>query len=274
MSRTLKESRQKLYEYSQGLEEQVKERTKELTVANSRLRELDRMKSDFVSIASHQLRTPLTATKGYVSMLLEGTYGVISDKVERALKMLYASNERLVRIVDDLLDLSRIESGKFQYTFAKVSLADLLADVVKELSIAAEIKKLKIIQNAPKHDDRFDISADAEKLRQTFLNLLDNAIKYTKKGYIEIKIAKDAHSEYVRVSVKDTGVGIPLEDQAKLFEQFVRGKEGSRASAVGSGIGLYIAKKIVEDHSGRIWAESEGVGKGSTFIVILPVWTK
>lgn len=270
MSRSLKESRQKLYEYSHGLEEQVKARTKELTEANSRLRELDRMKSDFVSIASHQLRTPLTATKGYVSMLLEGTYGTISDKVGSALKMLYASNERLVRIVDDLLDLSRMESGKFQYTFAKVSLADLLADVVKELAVAAEIKKLKIIWNTPEHAERFGISADEEKLRQTFLNLLDNAIKYTRRGYVEIKIAQDKRPGYVRVSVKDTGIGISSEDQTRLFEQFVRGKEGSRASAVGSGIGLFIAKKIVKDHSGDIWAESEGVGKGSTFIVVLP----
>jgi len=272
MSRTLKESRKKLYEYSQGLEEQVKERTKELTVANSQLRELDRMKSDFVSIASHQLRTPLTATKGYVSMLLEGTYGTISNKAEGALRMVYASNERLVRIVDDLLDLSRMERGKFQYRFAKFSLVDLLEGIVKELAITVEVKKLKIVWNAPEHAEQFCVSADEEKLRQTFLNILDNAIKYTLKGHIEIKIAKDTQPDYIRVSIKDTGIGISIEEREKLFERFVRGKGGSHVSASGSGIGLYIAKKIVDDHNGHIWAESEGRGKGSTFIVTLPAY--
>ena len=272
MSSALKKSRQELYEYSQGLEEQVKERTKELTVANSRLRELDRMKSEFVSIASHQLRTPLTATKGYISMLLEGSYGDLSENVRNALNKVYASNERLVRIVNDLLDISRIERGKFQYTFAKISLPDLLESAVKELTIAAEIQKLRILWKMPANPERFMVSADEEKLRQTFLNVLDNAIKYTLKGHVEIKIAQDTQPGYIRVSIKDTGIGISIEERKKLFERFVRGKGGSHVSASGSGLGLYIAKKIVDDHHGRIWAESEGLGKGSTFIVTLPAY--
>jgi len=270
MSRALKKSRQELYEYSQGLEEQVKERTKELTVANSRLRELDRMKSEFVSVASHQLRTPLTATKGYISMILEGSYGDLSDNVRVALNKVYASNERLVRIVNDLLDLSRIESGKFEYTFSKISLPNLLESAVRELNISAEIKNLRILWKIPANPERFTVSADEEKLRQTFLNLLDNAIKYTLKGHIEIKIVEDSRPGYIRISIKDTGIGISPDEQKKLFEQFVRGKGGSHVSASGSGIGLYIAKKIVDDHHGHIWAESEGPGKGSTFIVTLP----
>ncbi len=270
MSRALKKSRQELYEYSQGLEEQVKERTKELTVANSRLRELDRMKSEFVSVASHQLRTPLTATKGYISMILEGSYGDLSENVRVALNKVYASNERLVRIVNDLLDLSRIESGKFEYTFSKISLPNLLESAVRELNISAEIKNLRILWKIPANPERFTVSADEEKLRQTFLNLLDNAIKYTLKGHIEIKIVEDSRPGYIRISIKDTGIGISPDEQKKLFEQFVRGKGGSHVSASGSGIGLYIAKKIVDDHHGHIWAESEGPGKGSTFIVTLP----
>ncbi|MBI1888388.1 MAG: sensor histidine kinase [Candidatus Spechtbacteria bacterium] len=272
MSSALKKSRQKLYEYSQGLEEQVKERTKELTAANSRLRQLDQMKSEFVSIASHQLRTPLTATKGYISMLLEGSYGDLSKDVRVALNKVYASNERLVRIVNDLLDISRIESGKFQYTFAKISLPDLLENVVKEFTIAAEIQKLRILWEMPANPERFVVSADEEKLRQTFLNLLDNAIKYTPKGHIEVKIVQDVRPGYIRVSIKDTGIGISGEERGELFERFVRGKGGAHVNASGSGIGLYIAKKIVDDHHGRIWAESEGPGKGSTFIVTLPIY--
>jgi signal transduction histidine kinase len=272
MSSALKKSQQELYEYSQGLETQVKERTKELTIANSRLRELDRMKSEFVSIASHQLRTPLTATKGYISMLLEGSYGDLSRNVHDTLSKVYASNERLVRIVNDLLDISRIERGKFQYTFRKISLPDLLESAVKELTIAAAIQKLSIQWKMPANPERFMVSADEEKLRQTFLNILDNAIKYTLKGHIEIKITQDTQPGYIRVSIKDTGIGISIADQKKLFERFVRGKGGSHVSASGSGIGLYIAKKIVDDHHGRIWAESEGLGKGSTFIVTLPMY--
>ncbi len=235
----------------------------QLKEANKKLKKLDEAKSEFISIASHQLRTPLSAVKGYAAMLLEE---VKDPERKDALNKIFLSNERLIKLVNDLLNLSRIERGKLQFNFKERQLADILDSVVAEFQMLAVKRGLKI------NYERVNLpllKIDEDKLRQVFINIIDNAIKYTLKGKITVKTYLDEDS--VTIAVRDTGVGMKQEDINSIYEKFQRGKTGIDICPSGTGIGLYIAHKIVEAHNGRIWAESKGVNQGSTFYVKLPL---
>ncbi|MBU1102846.1 ATP-binding protein [Patescibacteria group bacterium] len=252
--------------FSQTLQQEVDRQTAELKKANIELRKLDQAKSDFISIASHQLRTPLSAIKGFLSMVVEGSYGAVNADVKDKLEKTYESNERLSRLVDDLLDLSHMEGGKMEFHFAKVDFGAMVASVAEELALQAAKKKLKLEFANP--SQQLFVLADEEKLRQVVMNLIDNAIKYTEKGGVEISLGKtDGHVEF---SVKDTGLGMTPEELANLFKKFVRGANAPRYHTEGSGVGLYVAKLLIEAHKGEVWAESEGEGRGSTFFVKMP----
>jgi len=233
----------------------------------TREKELDQAKSDFISIASHQLRTPLTVIKGYVSMILEGSFGQVASQQKEQLTKVYEANERLINLVQDLLDVSRIESGKMQFVFTPNDLNTLVASVVEELKTTADSKKLYLkfqtLKTLPK------IKIDPEKLRQVIMNLIDNAIKYTVAGGVEISLVKRENK--VRFIVADTGMGIKGEDMPQLFKKYSRGSKINDKSVSGTGLGLYVGKIIVEAHGGKIWAESEGEGKGSKFCFELPI---
>ncbi len=252
------------------IREQLAALTEELKKANEDLKKLDKAKSEFISIASHQLRTPLSVIKGYISMLLEGSYGEVPEKAKDVLSKMEANNQRLNNLIDDLLDLSRIEGGRMQFEWAFISFAELIQSVVSDLKMVAEKKGLtfKWINEAP---EKMYVRADKEKLRQVVMNLIDNAIKYTPQGSIEVKLVKTKENK-ARLAIKDTGIGMDAEELALLFGKFVRGKKTPRLWTEGSGLGLYVAKKIIEEHKGNVWAESEGEGKGSTFFVELPVY--
>ncbi|MEK9209580.1 MAG: HAMP domain-containing sensor histidine kinase, partial [Patescibacteria group bacterium] len=238
--------------------------------ANKRLVKLDREKSEFLSIATHQLRTPMTVVKGYISMILEGTFGRFEEKAKEALAKVYTSNERLIKLIDDLLNISRIERGKMEYDFQELALEKLVGDVVSELKPVAERKNLKLVWQESK--DLPKVKFDESKMRQVVLNLIDNAIKYTEKGEIVLKLERA--NQKIRLSVKDTGEGIEKEKLPLLFKRYSR-LAGSKSiyarHTQGMGLGLYVAKRIIDDHKGKIWAESEGEGKGSTFFVELSV---
>ncbi|MBZ9571936.1 hypothetical protein KJA15_01180 [Patescibacteria group bacterium] len=240
----------------------------QLEVANVELERLDKARAEFISIASHQLRTPLTAIKGYISMVLEKAYGKIPGKIEKPLKNVYESNKRLTRLVNDLLSVSRIESGRLEMKFEKVSLEDIISSIVGELKTKAKEKKLYLKWEKPKISLP-KISIDRDKIRQVILNVIDNAIKYTEKGGIKINLK--SQNSNLRITVEDTGVGLTKEESELLFESFVRGKAGVQFWTGGAGLGLYISKKFVEMHKGKVWVESEGKGKGSTFYIELPV---
>jgi signal transduction histidine kinase len=252
---------------------EIKQR-EELQRAYAKLKELDEAKSEFVSIASHQLRTPLTAIKGYISMILEGSYGALNGTQERPMKSVYESNERLIRLVNDLLNISRIESGRIDMKWAQRSTADIIKSVIEEIGIKAQEKKLKLIFEKPE-EPLPEISLDEEKIRNVLLNVVDNAIRYTKKGKIIIRtyVKQDASQKRkdLIIEVKDTGDGMTQEEINHLFESFSRGGAGTRMSTEGAGLGLYIAKQFMKLHKGKIWAESQGRGEGSTFFVELPV---
>ena len=249
-----------------------------LAMANDQLRKLDNAKSEFISIASHQLRTPLTAVKGFVSLLMEGTYGDINAKARDALNKVYISNERLIQLVENLLNVSRMESGRIEYEFKNGKIEDVLDEIKDNLLFIARKKGLYLNFNLPK-EPLPEIKMDFGKMREVLTNLIDNGIKYASRGGVTVRAELAAanlqlttnNPQLIRITVSDTGIGIPKDSLPYLFEKFSRGKDTARLHATGTGLGLYVAKNIVEAHHGKLWAESEGEGKGSRFILELPV---
>jgi signal transduction histidine kinase len=239
-----------------------------LSSANDSLRKLDNAKSEFISIASHQLRTPLTAIKGYTSLLLEGAYGALTDKLRETLNKVYMSNERLIALVEDLLNLSRIEAGRMEYKYEKFKMEDLCREIYDTFVIRAKEKKLELNFKYPEQL-LSEVTNDRNKLREVVSNLVDNAIKYTPGGWVKLDLSQNG--ENVRVAVSDSGVGILPEELPHLFEKFTRGKEGAKVNTGGTGLGLHVGRRMMEALHGKIWAESEGAGKGSTFFVEIPV---
>lgn len=239
-----------------------------LAAAYKSLEKLDIAKTEFISMASHQLRTPLSAIKGYISMLLEDSYGKIPSKAKEKLENVFQSNERLIRLVNDLLNISKIELGKMELEKEKTNIENLIQSCYQEMKIATEKKGLNFVFKKPE-PPLPEIAIDALKIRQAILNLIDNAIKYTTKGEIVINAKKtDSH---VLISVKDTGAGLIKKEQEEIFAGFARGSAGITHFVEGTGLGLYIAKKYLELHRGKIWVESEGKEKGATFFVELPI---
>jgi len=253
--------------------EEIERLAHDLELANVELKRLDQAKSEFISIASHQLRTPLTIIKGYISMIREGSYGKVSPEIGTTMNKVYLSNERLIKLVNDLLDLSRMESGRMKYEFAEMDLKALVDSIVDEFQLPAKDKGINIARSQSQAGGLPKIFGDAWKLRQVIFNLVDNSLKYTNAGGIEIKLEKEDDS--LKLSVKDSGIGMSQETAGAVFHKFVRGgKEASKINAGGTGLGLYIAKRIVDDHKGEIWAESDGEGKGSTFFIKIPISAK
>lgn len=240
-----------------------------LAMANQRLKKLDQAKSEFISIASHQLRTPLTSIKGFISLILEGSYGPVVPEVQNALNKVYMSNERLIQLVEDLLSISRIESGRIKFDMKKTDMVQLAKEVVEMFVLRAKEKGLDLVVDVPHNEKIPEIPADANKMREVLSNLIDNAIKYTDKGSVTISIHR--HIDTVRITIADTGMGVDSEDVPYLFQKFSRGKNVDRVHANGTGLGLYVGKNIVEAHHGRIWVESDGKDSGSKFHVELPV---
>lgn len=229
---------------------------------------ISRAKTEFISIASHQLRTPLTAIKGYISMILEGTYGRLTGRAKQPMENVYESNERLINLINDLLNISRLEAGKLKLEPEEVSPEELVKSVINELKIKTKEKGIylrmeKLAKPLPK------ILIDRAKIRQVVLNIVDNAIRYTEKGGITIKLKIE--NLKLKIVISDTGEGMNEQELSKIFKSFSRGLAGSKHYTEGAGLGLYVAKRFVEMHKGRAWAESEGKGKGSTFYIELPV---
>lgn len=238
----------------------------ELQIANTKLKELDQLKSEFLSLATHQLRAPLTAIMGYASMLLEGDYGEFPAQGKGAVDIIVTSCKNLVSIVGEFLDISRIEQGRMVYNNEKFDMRNLVAEVVSELKPNIEKAKLTVTEHLPEGED-WSVNADKGKIKQIIGNLIDNAIKYTPQGGIEVSISD---GDKVRVSVKDSGIGIESSEIGKLFAKFSRTKDAHKTNTTGTGLGLFIAKKMLEAQDGNIGVTSEGSGKGSTFYIELP----
>lgn len=258
--------------------EELQRLSNKLTLANKKLRKLDTAKTDFLSMASHQLRSPIGTARGYLSLLIDGSYGEVSSKQNEAMNKLYANNDRMSQLIEDLLSVTKIESGKLEFNFSQCQIEDLCREVVDSLMLKAKGLGLYLNYEQPK-EPLPELMIDGPKVREVISNIVDNAVKYTPSGGVTVKVElrpKDNQefSDYVRVSVTDTGIGIPASELPYLFAKFSRGKNLSRLNTGGTGLGLYVAKNMVENNGGKIWIESDGEGKGSRFIVEIPVEQK
>jgi two-component system sensor histidine kinase BarA len=256
-----------LEQLNQTLEERVLQRTRELQTANDKLLELDRLKSMFVSIVSHELRTPMTSIKGYVENMLDGLTGGLNEKQSRSLERVKHNIDRLTRMINELLDLSKIEAGRMELRLAPVSLMDVAADVVESYQAGARAKSIVLragsLQSIPL------VNGDADKLHRILTNLVHNAIKFTPQGG-EIRVqARITDGAYVELSVIDSGCGISPEERDKVFDKFYW-SESIPVEARGAGLGLAIAKNLVELHGGTIQVES-AAGEGSRFSFTIPI---
>ncbi|MDD5318913.1 MAG: HAMP domain-containing sensor histidine kinase [Candidatus Pacebacteria bacterium] len=249
--------------------EKIEHLAEELEKTNESLQELDQQKSEFVSLASHQLRGPLSAVKGYASLILEGDFGSINDQVKDAVQKMFESTQGLVVLVNDYLNVSRIEQGRMEYDFSLFDLKELVCTVVSELRPTIETAKLTLDFDVDSHQDvagvisttsvsptaTFMVNADKVKIKQVISNIIDNAVKYTPKGGIHVWIKRVESSMMadkvsakpkILITISDTGVGILPEVLPRLFEKFTRAPDANKTNIMGTGLGLFVAKKFIE----------------------------
>ncbi len=240
----------------------------ELTRANEKLYQLDRAKSDFISIAAHQLRTPLSGVKWTLNMVLGETLGPLTIEQKSFLTKCYESNERMILLINDMLSADRIDSDKMKYHLVPTQILDLMDNVLFEMT--ALVAKKKILMSFVNKDRNLPkVLIDTEKMRAVLQNLLENALKYTSdSGKIEIN--SQVLDRFVEISIKDSGIGIPEEDKKNIFKRFFRAQNAIKIETDGSGLGLFIAKGIIEKHGGQISFESKE-GQGTTFKFSVPI---
>jgi two-component system sensor histidine kinase GlrK len=243
---------------------------KELGVAfgsmYERLKTLDQMKSDFFSTISHELRTPLTSIKEGTSLLLEGVGGEITEKQKKLLRIISGESNRLIDLVNSSLDLSKMEAGMMIFHFTQADIIPLIQKVAGEMEPLAMAKKIRLqVEN---QEPLPPVKMDRERILQVLRNFLGNAVKFSLEGG-EVRISTRRENGKMKVSVHDTGPGIPRENLGTIFEKFRQGPHENSATGKGTGLGLAIAKQIIAAHGGDIWAESE-LGQGSSFIFVLP----
>src|SRR3989344_1895122 len=265
---------QKLNQELEAYAKQLFDKDFELTLANKRLQNLEQAKSKFVSVTTHQLRTPLSAIKWTFHMLLGGSLGLVTDEQRNFLQKGYDSTQRIITIINDLLNVDYIEADKSDYNFLAVNLAELIDGIIFEFINIAERKKIKLSFIKP--SNRLpSVVADPVKISMVLENLIDNALKYTPRdGRVTIDLS-DARINSARpsleVMVADTGIGVPAVEKDKLFHRFFRGSNAIRLEPDGTGLGLFIARDIVEKHGGEIWFESKD-GEGTNFHFTLPIF--
>ncbi len=234
----------------------------------TREKAIEKSKTEFVSLAAHQLRMPLSVIKWSLKMLINGDLGEISQPQKEAIEKTYESNETMIRLVNDLLNVTKIEEGRFILSPTPARLEDVIQSVINSLEGLVKSKKLQFKFETPER--RYPtLNIDIEKIKIAVGNLIHNAIRYTAEGGAITVFLKSSDGK-MEFSVKDTGVGIPKEQQGKVFSRFFRATNAVKTEAEGSGLGLYIARNIIEAHGGRVWFESSE-GRGSTFYFTLPL---
>ena len=262
-------SYEKIEKFNITLRQEIKKATYELERKNEQLRELDKAKDEFISMASHQLRTPLTAIKGYLSMLLEGDAGEIKVSQYDFVNEAFQGANRMVGLINDLLNVSRMETGRFFLEPKEVDMERVVNEEVGQLRKQAKEKGLKldiIIKGKIP-----SVWVDETKIRQVVMNFADNAIYYTTSGSVTVTL--EHNKKEIIYKVKDTGIGVPKSQQKNLFTKFYRADNARHVRPDGTGLGIYLAKKVIDDHSGELIFESEE-GKGSIFGFKLPIKSK
>jgi signal transduction histidine kinase len=257
---------ERINNFNLTLQEEVSQATKKLRRTNEKLKELDETKDDFISMASHQLRTPLTSVKGYLSMILEEDAGKINHMQREMLGQAFFSSQRMVYLIADLLNVSRLKAGKFIIDATSINLANMVQQELEQLEETAASRSLTLQYDKP--DNFPDLMMDETKTRQVIMNFVDNAIYYTPSGgHIVLRLINNP--ETIELRVEDDGIGVPRDEQPHLFTKFYRAGNARKARPDGTGLGLYMAKKVIVAQGGSTIFQSQE-GKGSTFGFIFP----
>lgn len=248
-------------------EEAMIKYAEDLAAANEELKTLDKMKDEFLSNVSHELKTPLTSIKGYTELISEESLGPLTDKQKEVETTVLRNAERLKRLVDSLLYISKVHSGTVKYIFEPVSISEIIDMTLLDLKIQIEQKGLKVEKKIP--DKLPLINGDKDKLTDTFTNIVDNSIKFTPEGGT-LTFTVTEEKKKLHIILKDTGIGIPPDLIPRLFQRFYQIDATRKRKYGGTGLGLYICKEIVTAHKGKVWAESEGENKGTEIHILLP----
>ncbi|MEY4744269.1 MAG: hypothetical protein RL272_214, partial [Candidatus Parcubacteria bacterium] len=241
----------------------------QLKEANEHLKEADKLKSEFISIASHQLRTPITVIKGYLSLMLEGAYGPVGDAIREKIESMNAMNERLVQMVNNMLNVTRIERNRIEYSCVEIDVAPLVREVVEEMSLKAKEKGLALDVDIPDGEAMMAF-VDSDKLQEVVTNLVDNAIKYTPEGSVGVSVRHLRKKKEIMVTVKDTGLGMDKDTAAHVFQKFFRSKDPAVVREAGTGLGLYICAMFIRGMNGTVWVDKTAPGKGTTIAFRIP----
>jgi signal transduction histidine kinase len=236
----------------------------------TQLRELDRLKSSFLANMSHELRTPLNSILGFADVILEELDGPLTENMDNDLRLIQKNGQHLLHLINDVLDMAKIEAGRMNLAPEKFRIYEVLDEVTSITSTLASEKNLSLFIDECS-DRNVEVYADHTRLRQVMINLVNNAIKFTEKGKISLKV-EPMEGARVLISVKDSGIGIPPDKLEAVFQEFTQVDTSSTRKAGGTGLGLPISRRLVEMHGGRLWVESTGInGEGSVFYVELPV---
>jgi len=276
-----RKAKESFKDLSRTLQQKVEEQTKKLQAsyqkveaafeiekeAHKELKRVDEAKSQFIMATQHHLRTPLTALKGYLSMSLEGDFGEVGQMLKEKLGFCFDSTNRLIKLVNEFLDLSKLQLGKDILDIKEASITEMLQDVIAEVKSEADKKGIYLTLTLPEQNIPLAM-ADPIKLREALYNLIDNAVKYTEKGGVAVRLIIE--NGKLKIVIQDTGIGMTAEEVKNVFShQFERGEEAKKVYTLGRGIGLFIAANIITEHKGKVWAESSGRGKGSSFCLEL-----
>ena len=276
-------------------QKRVEELLEEIANVNERLRVMEHQKTEFISIASHQLRSPLTHIKGYASMILENTFGTINDEVRKAIETLYSSSERIVDLINELLTVSKLEEGRAALTFTTVNFVQFVQQVLDKMKDKVQASGLQLVFTIEEEARAVMVELDETKLAHVISHIFDNAVEFTTPpGEVRVAVSVDDVEKRIRIAISDTGIGMTSEQIKALFERFdlrvsVEGEIMARSEdknsnsdnkqaspqepsgRISSGIDIYVAKEIIHAHHGRFMAESDGVNMGTTFIIELPM---
>jgi signal transduction histidine kinase len=254
-------------ELLERLNTKLEESNRELNEANARLRELSAMKEEFLALTTHDLRSPLTVISGVINFFTSGRLGDMTPEQKNMVAMMERNTQNLIELVNDLLDASKLESGTMRLDAATIELGGLVSELREQMQPLAREKEIALGEDVP--EDLPPLRADRAKLRRVLVNLVSNALKFTPKGG-RVRLGASREGAFVRVSVADTGVGIPREDLHDIFDKYAQARSRATRSEKGTGLGLYITRQLVELHGGKISVQSE-VGKGSTFSFTIPI---
>ncbi len=251
--------------------ERIEEVATSLEKANKKLKELDEKKNEFLHIATHQLRGPITAINGYASLILEGDYGDMPKSAKVPINNILSASKVMSETINDYMNIARIEEDNVVQNMTEFDLCELVDERVEVRLVNAQDKGIKMTIEHDVEGDKCMVKADKNNITQVLNALLENAIKYTHKGEVQVRTELSESGKRVRVSIKDTGIGVAKGEVAGLFDKFTRADNAKETDAFGTGMGLFIAKNLIEANKGKIWVESEGLNKGSTFTIELPV---